>query len=64
MAIGVWAVRMLATPPQPEPDPEELVAVDLAYTCGVCGLALTVHSARSTQPKAPRHCGEEMGFSP
>jgi len=60
MAVGVWAIRLLAMPPPPEPDPAEVVSVEVAYRCTVCGLGLTVTQAQMGDMAAPKHCREEM----
>ena len=59
-SAGLWAVRLLATPVPPEPDPEDLVDVAVAFACTVCGMQLTVTAAQGEEVKAPRHCREEM----
>ncbi|NNF69205.1 MAG: hypothetical protein HKN01_05485 [Acidimicrobiia bacterium] len=58
-ASAHWVIRALATPPPPEPNPEDLEQVDIAYWCSVCGMQLTV-TAVPGETKAPRHCMEEM----
>jgi hypothetical protein len=58
--IAVRVVRMLATPLPPEPDPEEVQEVDVAYKCTLCGLRLTVTHAQDVDAAAPRHCREDM----
>jgi len=58
--MGLWAIRLLATPPPSEPDPDQVVAVDVAYHCTVCGLRLTVTQAQEGDMAAPKHCREEM----
>jgi hypothetical protein len=62
--IGLWAVRMLAATPPPEPDPEQVVEVAAAYRCSICGLRLVVTHAPTAAFKAPRHCREEMEPQP
>ncbi|MDX1691828.1 MAG: hypothetical protein R3290_12490 [Acidimicrobiia bacterium] len=58
--LGLWGVRMLATPVPEEPDPEEIVDVEQTFLCSVCGMQLTVTYAQATGVTAPRHCREEM----
>jgi hypothetical protein len=60
MALGYWVVSLLATPPPPEPAPEDLEAVDQTFVCTVCGMQLTVNYAQGGDIAAPRHCREEM----
>ena len=57
---SIWVVRMLATPPPPEPDPGDVVGVSADYRCRVCGMQLTVTRAQGHEHAAPRHCREEM----
>ncbi len=59
-----WMIDLLATPPPPEPSPEDLVEVERKYHCTVCGLRLTVTHAVDERGKAPRHCMEEMDEVP
>ena len=60
MAFGIWAIRLLATPPPPEPDPEDLIEVQKDYRCTVCGMRLTMTAAQDDEASAPKHCREEM----
>jgi hypothetical protein len=67
IAIGVgvfWlalrVIRLLATPPPPEPNPEDVAEVDVGYRCTICGLRLTVTHAQDGDWVAPKHCREEM----
>ena len=57
---AVYAVRMLATPLPPEPDPDEVREVAVDYRCTVCGMRLTVTHAQDEDVAAPKHCREEM----
>lgn len=60
LAIGWWAINLLATPAPGEPDPEDVVEVSIDYRCSVCGLELTVTQAAGEEFLPPRHCREEM----
>lgn len=60
MAVSLWAIRLLATPQPPEPDPEDVHEVEVRYRCTVCGMRLTITHAQDEEPDAPRHCREEM----
>ncbi|NNF11492.1 MAG: hypothetical protein HKN74_14545 [Acidimicrobiia bacterium] len=60
LAVGVWAVRLLATPVPPEPDIADLTEVQANYHCTVCGMRLTVTRVQGDESKPPRHCREEM----
>jgi hypothetical protein len=65
MAVGIfatalWAVRLLATPQPPEPDPEDVREIEAHYRCTVCGLRLVVTHAQDAEPEAPKHCREAM----
>ena len=62
--LGLWGVRLLATPQPPALDPEDTVEVSVAYRCTVCGMQLTVTHAADGEIKAPRHCREEMDEVP
>jgi hypothetical protein len=58
--IGAALLRKFHIDPPPEPDPENLVPVDLRYRCGVCGAEVTMTAAPDEEPSPPRHCREEM----
>jgi hypothetical protein len=51
---------MLATPPPPDPDPNDILDVEIPYRCTVCGMRLTVTHAQDGEWIAPKHCREEM----
>lgn len=57
---SMWVIRMLATPPPPEPDPGDVIEVAVDYRCSVCGMKLTVTEAQGSGTEPPRHCREEM----
>ncbi|HEX5630470.1 MAG TPA: hypothetical protein VFY15_02295 [Acidimicrobiia bacterium] len=59
-AVGRWGIRLLAQPGPEEPDPEDVVEVEVPFRCTVCGLRLTVTAAQDAEVIAPRHCREEM----
>ena len=63
LAVGIWMVRLLATPGPPEPDEASLVDVNVEYRCIVCGLQLTVTQVQGDEGTAPKHCREEMVLS-
>jgi hypothetical protein len=63
-AVAKWMINLLATPPPPEPNPDDLVEVERKYHCTVCGLRLTVTHTMDEEGKAPRHCMEEMDEVP
>ena len=58
--VALWAIRSLATPVPPEPDPEDVSAVEADYRCTICGLRLTVTHAQAEDHVPPRHCREPM----
>ncbi len=60
MAVSLWAIRLLAMPQPPEPDPEDVLEVEVNYRCTVCGMRLTVTHAQEETAAAPRHCREDM----
>jgi uncharacterized protein (UPF0254 family) len=56
----VAIVRMIATGPPPEPDPDAVHEVEADYRCSVCGMRLTVTHLQDKAPDPPKHCREEM----
>jgi hypothetical protein len=60
LAVGWWAINLLATPVPGEPDPDDVVEVSIDYRCSVCGLRLTITHAAGEEIMPPRHCREEM----
>ncbi len=60
LLTGRWAVRLLATPGPEGVDPDEIVEVEEAFRCTVCGMRLTVTHAQGSEVEAPRHCREQM----
>ena len=58
--LGLWGVRLLSMPGPTEPDPDEVVEVERAFMCAVCGMQLTVTYAQDADMDPPRHCREEM----
>lgn len=60
LAVTILAVRGLARPVPPEPDPDEVQEVSADYRCTVCGLRLSVTHAQDEDHTAPRHCREPM----
>jgi hypothetical protein len=59
LRLGLWAVRLLRIP-APEPDPDEVVPVQVDYRCSVCGTQVTMTHASGRGISPPRHCREEM----
>jgi hypothetical protein len=54
-------LRKFTIPPDPEPDPDDVVAVDARFRCTVCGAEVTMTAAQGgDEPEAPRHCREDM----
>lgn len=60
MGLGLWGVRLLAAPGPPEPDPDDIIDIEQAFRCAVCGMRLTITHAQGEDVAAPRHCREEM----
>lgn len=56
---SMWFVRLLSWVP-PEVDPEDVVQVDQAYKCTVCGAELVMTAVNVLEDAAPRHCREDM----
>lgn len=57
---GRWAIKVLSSGGPDEPDPDDIVDVEVAYRCTVCGMRLTVTHAQDEPLIAPRHCREDM----
>lgn len=54
-------LRKFKVTPAAEPDPDQVVPVDVRFHCGVCGAEVVMTAAQSgEEPEAPRHCREEM----
>lgn len=60
LGVGRWAIRVLATPVPDEPDPDDIVDVEVPFRCTVCGMRLVVVHAQDAAVTPPRHCREEM----
>ncbi len=59
--IGAAMIKTFHVDPADEPDPDDVVPVDLRYRCIVCGAEVTMTSAQAgDEPDAPRHCREDM----
>ena len=59
--VGTIAiVRMIATGPPPEPDPDSVHEVEADYRCSICGMRLTVTHQQDASPEPPKHCREVM----
>ena len=54
--VGIFKIA-----PPAEPDPAQVVAVDLKFRCTVCGAEVVMTAAQAdTEIDAPRHCREDM----
>jgi hypothetical protein len=59
--IGAGMVGKFKIPPDSEPDPEQVVAVNARFRCVVCGAEVTMTAAQDAEElDAPRHCREDM----
>jgi hypothetical protein len=59
--VGASTLRKFKIPPDAEPDPEQVVPVDVRYQCTICGAEVTMTAAQAgEEPEAPRHCREDM----
>jgi hypothetical protein len=59
--VGASTLRKFKIPPDSEPDPEDVVPVELRFRCTVCGAEVTMTAAQAgEEPDAPRHCREDM----
>ena len=56
---SMWFVRLLSWVP-PDVDPDDVVEVDQAYKCTVCGAELVMTAVNVLEDAAPRHCREDM----
>ncbi len=68
MAVAIWTVlmaviRSLANPP-PEIDPDDVVETRRRFRCSLCGTQVTMTVTNMAEPRAPRHCREEMDEVP
>ena len=71
VAIGaaIWtasmAVLRAVVNPPPAVDPEDVIETLRRFRCAVCGAQVTMTVANvADEPKAPRHCREEMDEVP
>ena len=60
IALTIWAIRFIASGPPPDPEPDDVLEVDVPYVCIVCGMSLTVTQAHDGDFSPPRHCREDM----
>ena len=59
--IGASMLRKFKIPPDSEPDPDQVVAVNARFRCVVCGAEVTMTAAQDADElDAPRHCREDM----
>ena len=58
--IGASMLRKFTVAPPPEPDPDDIKAVNLRFRCTVCGAEVTMTAAQGEDPEPPRHCREDM----
>jgi hypothetical protein len=59
--IGAAVLRKFKVVPPAEPDPDQVVAVDLRFRCVVCGAEVNMTAAQAdAEVEAPRHCREDM----
>jgi hypothetical protein len=59
--VGASVLSKFKIAPPAEPDPEQVVPVDLKFRCVVCGTEVVMTAAQAdTDIEAPRHCREDM----
>ena len=59
--VGAAVLSKFKITPPAEPDPEQVVPVDLRFRCVVCGAEVVMTAAQAdTDIEAPRHCREDM----
>jgi hypothetical protein len=58
--IGANLLRKFQIAPPEEPDPDDVLPVNLKFRCIVCGAEVTMTAAHGDHMEAPRHCREDM----
>jgi hypothetical protein len=59
--VGAAILAKFKVTPPAEPDPEQVVPVDLRFRCIVCGTEVVMTAAQAdVDIEAPRHCREDM----
>ncbi len=59
--LGAGALAKFKIAPPAEPDPDQVVPVDLRFRCTVCGAEVVMTAAQAdVEIDAPRHCREDM----
>ena len=59
--LGAAVLSKFKIAPPAEPDPEQVVPVDLKFRCVVCGTEVVMTAAQAdTDIEPPRHCREDM----
>jgi hypothetical protein len=59
--VGAAILAKFKIPPPAEPDPEQVVPVELHFRCVVCGAEVVMTAAQAdTEIEPPRHCREDM----
>jgi hypothetical protein len=59
--VGAGVLAKFKITPPAEPDPDQIVPVDLHFRCIVCGAEVTMTAAQQDEEiVAPRHCREDM----
>jgi hypothetical protein len=64
LRVGLWAIRMIATPAPPPLPKGELRRINVKYRCSMCGMEMRVMLAPDEDPEPPRHCMEDMDLLP
>ena len=59
----MMVLRAVVNPP-PEVDPGDVVETLRRFRCSLCGTQVTMTVTNLAEPKAPRHCREEMDEVP
>jgi len=59
--VGAAILSKFKVAPPAEPDPEQVVPVDLKFRCVVCGAEVLMTAAQADMDiEPPRHCREDM----
>jgi hypothetical protein len=58
---GAAVIRKFKIEPDSEPDPDQVVEVNVRFRCTICGAEVVMTAAQDADAiDAPRHCREDM----
>jgi hypothetical protein len=59
--VGAAVLAKFKIAPPAQPDPDQVVPVEMHFRCIVCGAEVLMTAAQATHEiEAPRHCREDM----